>query len=72
LTCENGYKVTPEEVQQDAVETARAGTILDRDGVFWKRFIYEGRLNESALLEKGYTEGQLPSIKAEMKRLKWL
>lgn len=50
----------------------QAGTILDYDSVFWMRFIFNGQLNEEALMEKGYTEKQLPWIRAEMQRLGWL
>jgi hypothetical protein len=72
LTCENGYKVTTEEIKESAAATVAKGTILDRDGVFWNRFIFNGQLNESALLEANYTEKQIPWIKAEMHRLNWL
>lgn len=59
-------------MQEDAVATAASGTILDRDGVFWKRFIFNGVLNESAILEAKYSEKQIPEIKARMQKLGWL
>lgn len=72
LQAKNGYKVTAEEIEWDLHSRPPRDRLLDRDRSYWMRFIVNGELDTDLVLSKNYKAAQLPFIKAEMKRLKWL
>lgn len=77
MQAEAGYKVTAEEVDEEAEkrrkQMASTGFVAGRGYDFWSKFIVNGQLDEArALTEGGLTAQQLPEKLAEMTELGWL
>ena len=73
MIAKNGVQQTAEETEAEQKTKRDAGHyLLGRGRAFWERFIVEGKLDEAAVLAKGYRPEQINSIKAEMIRLKWM
>lgn len=78
LNAEAGYKLTAEEVEEEAEKRRRAmpihagGFVAGRDLNYWSKFIANGKLDEQrAVTEGGLTEEQLPEKIAEMEAFGW-
>lgn len=77
LNAEAGYKVTAEEVDEEAEKRRRAmpttGFVAGRDLNFWSKYINAGVFDSEAVLDRHLlTEEQLPEKLAEMRALGWL
>jgi hypothetical protein len=73
MTCENGYKITQEEIREKIEVNMQKATLLDFNQDYWKRFIKEEKLDKDALVKAGYNgPGQAEWIEAEMVKLGWL
>ena len=66
------YKVTEEEVKEDAKAASSGGVVLSKNKAFWSKLIVNGSLDHAAVLAKKYRAEQIPFIESEMKRLEWL
>lgn len=65
-------KVEEAEVKAVEREPLSRGLLLDRDEVYWGRFIEGGKLDTEKLLEEGYIKAQIPYIASAMEELGWL
>ena len=77
LNAEAGYKVTQEEVDEEAEKRRQAmpttGFVAGRDLNFWAKYIKDGQLDTEAVMAKGLlTATQMPEKMAEMQALGWL
>jgi hypothetical protein len=67
------YKIDADEIQRDKEERGKTedSYLLGRSREHWQRFINEDKLDESALVKR-YRAEQLPYIRSELEKRRWI
>lgn len=74
INSEGGYKLSEDEVMEEAQKVIRQGVLLNLPASYWEGFLNEnGSLNKKKLAEAGYDgEGQAEWIHKQMVELGWI